>query len=306
LFSVIDREQELLTMLGLVQAQGGKLLAGRHENAKKLRLLGENIGLLSESQASDLRSDIKHFLSERKIDEELAKMEWFSGSVDELKQEVQHLGKVSEIRHLYSERKASPSNPRREEVQSQGRSSNPVDQYKQMTNGTVTSTAISHSESSRKPTAAKVSNDSDDLDLHLQAELHSKLKQAVSQQATAPIKQASTVANGYVSSKAQSRPSPQVNGKTQGKPLSGYNGGQAKRSGYSGGQAKWSSKQQTAAPMAKEKPIETTSDMKKADISNPKPLPQRQRRQPRGDRPTQVGTGSTSLQGISHTEATRD
>jgi hypothetical protein len=83
---VIDREQELLTMLGLVQAQGGKLLAGRHENAKKLRLLGENIGLLSESQASDLRSDIKHFLSERKIDEELAKMEWFSGSVDELKQ----------------------------------------------------------------------------------------------------------------------------------------------------------------------------------------------------------------------------
>jgi hypothetical protein len=186
---VIDREQELLTMLGLVQAQGGKLLAGRHENAKKLRLLGENIGLLSESQASDLRSDIKHFLSERKIDEELAKMEWFSGSVDELKQEVQHLGKVSEIRHLYSERKASPSNPRREEVQSQGRSSNPVDQYKQMTNGTVTSTAISHSESSRKPTAAKVSNDSDDLDLHLQAELHSKLKQAVSQQATAPIKQ---------------------------------------------------------------------------------------------------------------------
>jgi hypothetical protein len=80
-------------MLGLVQAQGGKLLAGRHENAKKLRLLGENIGLLSESQASDLRSDIKHFLSERKIDEELAKMEWFSGSVDELKQEVQHLGK---------------------------------------------------------------------------------------------------------------------------------------------------------------------------------------------------------------------
>ena len=86
LFSLADREHELLAMLSLVRSQGDKLLAGRHESAKKLRLLGESISLLSESAASDLRADIKHFLSERKIDEELAKMEWFSGSVDELEQ----------------------------------------------------------------------------------------------------------------------------------------------------------------------------------------------------------------------------
>lgn len=73
-------------MLSLVQSQGGKLLAGRHEHAEKLRLLAESMGSLSEGAASDLRADIKHFLSERRIDEELAKTEWFSGSVDGLEQ----------------------------------------------------------------------------------------------------------------------------------------------------------------------------------------------------------------------------
>lgn len=78
--SVTDRERELLEMLSVVQSQGEKLLCGRHQSAEKLLLQAESMGSLSEGRASELRGEIKHFVSERRIDDELAKMEWFSGT----------------------------------------------------------------------------------------------------------------------------------------------------------------------------------------------------------------------------------
>lgn len=100
---------------------------------------------------------------------------------------------VPEIRHLYSDRKAVPSNPSRKPEQPQGGSSRSSKQP--IANGTVEATGgrNSCSESTETQAVVKVSEDVDDL--RLQAELHAKLKQAVSQQNPASTKQGTMKAN---------------------------------------------------------------------------------------------------------------
>nr|XP_031363064.1 spermatogenesis-associated serine-rich protein 2-like [Lonchura striata domestica] len=70
---LMDREVALLAEMDKVKAEAMDLLSLRQRRAEALRALTEAAPAMSEEQLQELRADIKHFVSERKFDEELGR-----------------------------------------------------------------------------------------------------------------------------------------------------------------------------------------------------------------------------------------
>ncbi|XP_068068835.1 spermatogenesis-associated serine-rich protein 2-like [Anomalospiza imberbis] len=70
---LMDREVALLAEMDKVKAEAMDLLSLRQRRAEALRALTEAAPGMSEEQLLELRADIKHFVSERKFDEELGR-----------------------------------------------------------------------------------------------------------------------------------------------------------------------------------------------------------------------------------------
>ncbi|XP_053174188.1 spermatogenesis-associated serine-rich protein 2 [Scomber japonicus] len=101
---LMDREVTLLGEMDKVKAEAMVVLDARQKRAEELRRLTDQSGSMSEEQLSELRADIKHFVSERKYDEDLGKAVRFTFDLEPLKTSISGFGSVYHPRTGYSNR----------------------------------------------------------------------------------------------------------------------------------------------------------------------------------------------------------
>ncbi|XP_008317714.1 spermatogenesis-associated serine-rich protein 2 [Cynoglossus semilaevis] len=101
---LMDREVTLLTEMDKVKADAMMILDARQKRAEELRRLTDRSASMSEEQLTELRADIKHFVSERKYDEDLGKAVRFTFDLEPLKTSITTFGSVYHPRTGYSNR----------------------------------------------------------------------------------------------------------------------------------------------------------------------------------------------------------
>ncbi|CAI9546752.1 unnamed protein product [Staurois parvus] len=111
---LMDREVALLAEMDKVKAEAMEILDSRQKKAEELKKLTDVAVRMSEEQLAELRADIKHFVSERKYDEELGRAARFTADLETLKKSIESFGQVSHPKNSYSARSrccsvASPS-----------------------------------------------------------------------------------------------------------------------------------------------------------------------------------------------------
>ncbi|NWV57069.1 SPAS2 protein, partial [Daphoenositta chrysoptera] len=108
---LMDREVSLLAEMDQAKAEAMEILAFRQRRAEALRQLTEAAPGMSEEQLLELRADIKHFVSERKFDEELGRAGRFGCDLEALRGSIRNFGQVSHPRTSYSSRSRCSSSP---------------------------------------------------------------------------------------------------------------------------------------------------------------------------------------------------
>ncbi|XP_032410576.1 spermatogenesis-associated serine-rich protein 2 [Xiphophorus hellerii] len=101
---LMDREVTLLAEMDKVKAEAMMILDTRQKRAEELKRLTDRSGSMSEEQLTELRADIKHFVSERKYDEDLGKALRFTFDLEPLKTSISRFGSVYHPRTGYSDR----------------------------------------------------------------------------------------------------------------------------------------------------------------------------------------------------------
>ncbi|XP_068454039.1 spermatogenesis-associated serine-rich protein 2-like [Clinocottus analis] len=101
---LMDREVTLLGEMDKVKAEAMGNLGARQKRAEELRRLTDQSASMSEDQLTELRADIKHFVSERKYDEDLGRAVRFTFDLEPLKTSVLAFGSVYHPRTSYSNR----------------------------------------------------------------------------------------------------------------------------------------------------------------------------------------------------------
>uniref|UniRef100_A0A3Q3JVT8 Spermatogenesis associated serine rich 2 n=1 Tax=Monopterus albus TaxID=43700 RepID=A0A3Q3JVT8_MONAL len=101
---LMDREVTLLSEMDKVKAEAMVVLNSRQKKAEELRRLTDQSSSMSEEQLTELRADIKHFVSERKYDEDLGKAVRFTFDLEPLKTSIVGFGSVYHPRIGYSNR----------------------------------------------------------------------------------------------------------------------------------------------------------------------------------------------------------
>uniref|UniRef100_H3BFK5 Spermatosis associated serine rich 2 like n=1 Tax=Latimeria chalumnae TaxID=7897 RepID=H3BFK5_LATCH len=99
---IIDREVALMAEMDKVKEEAMEILNARQRKAEELRRLADLAIQMSEEQLSQLRAEIKLFVSERKYDEELGRSARFSCDGEQLKTQIQSFGEVSHPKNNYS------------------------------------------------------------------------------------------------------------------------------------------------------------------------------------------------------------
>ncbi|XP_057211999.1 spermatogenesis-associated serine-rich protein 2 isoform X2 [Triplophysa rosa] len=101
---LMDREVTLFAEMDKVKAEAMAILDGRQKRAEELKRLTDQSASLKEEQLTELRADIKHFVSERKYDEDLGKAVKFSFDLEPLKCSITSFGSVYHPQTSYSSR----------------------------------------------------------------------------------------------------------------------------------------------------------------------------------------------------------
>lgn len=101
---LMDREVALLAEMDKVKAEAMEILLGRQKKAELLKKMTDVSVRMSEEQLVELRADIKHFVSERKYDEDLGRVARFTCDVETLKKNIESFGQVSHPKNSYSTR----------------------------------------------------------------------------------------------------------------------------------------------------------------------------------------------------------
>ncbi|XP_074931866.1 spermatogenesis-associated serine-rich protein 2 isoform X2 [Phalacrocorax aristotelis] len=102
--SLMDREVALLAEMDKVKAEAMEILVSRQKKAEALKKMTDVAVRMSEEQLVELRADIKHFVSERKYDEDLGRVARFTCDLDALKKSIASFGQVSHPKNSYSTR----------------------------------------------------------------------------------------------------------------------------------------------------------------------------------------------------------
>ncbi|XP_077175495.1 SPATS2-like protein isoform X1 [Paroedura picta] len=104
---IIDREVALMAEVDKVKEEAMEILTARQKKAEELKKLTDLASQMAETQLAELRAEIKHFVSERKYDEELGRSARFSCDIEQLKTHIQQCGEISHPKNNYSSRTPS-------------------------------------------------------------------------------------------------------------------------------------------------------------------------------------------------------
>ncbi|KAB1270294.1 Spermatogenesis-associated serine-rich protein 2 [Camelus dromedarius] len=95
--SLMDREVALLAEMDKVKAEAMEILLSRQKKAELLKKMTDVAVRMSEEQLVELRADIKHFVSERKYDEDLGRVARFTCDVETLKKNIDSFGQALQV-----------------------------------------------------------------------------------------------------------------------------------------------------------------------------------------------------------------
>ncbi|XP_008067990.1 SPATS2-like protein isoform X3 [Carlito syrichta] len=101
---IIDKEVSLMAEMDKVKEEAMEILTARQKKAEELKRLTDLASQMAESQLAELRAEIKHFVSERKYDEELGKAARFSCDIEPLKAQIMVCGEITHPKNSYSSR----------------------------------------------------------------------------------------------------------------------------------------------------------------------------------------------------------
>uniref|UniRef100_A0A8D0V212 Spermatosis associated serine rich 2 n=2 Tax=Sus scrofa TaxID=9823 RepID=A0A8D0V212_PIG len=94
---LMDREVALLAEMDKVKAEAMEILLSRQKKAELLKKMTDVAVRMSEEQLVELRADIKHFVSERKYDEDLGRVARFTCDVETLKKNIDSFGQALQV-----------------------------------------------------------------------------------------------------------------------------------------------------------------------------------------------------------------
>ncbi|XP_063500976.1 SPATS2-like protein isoform X2 [Symphalangus syndactylus] len=101
---IIDKEVSLMAEMDKVKEEAMEILTARQKKAEELKRLTDLASQMAEMQLAELRAEIKHFVSERKYDEELGKAARFSCDIEQLKAQIMLCGEITHPKNNYSSR----------------------------------------------------------------------------------------------------------------------------------------------------------------------------------------------------------
>ncbi|XP_003463405.1 SPATS2-like protein isoform X1 [Cavia porcellus] len=101
---IIDKEVSLMAEMDKVKEEAMEILTARQKKAEELKRLTDLASQMAELQLAELRAEIKHFVSERKYDEELGKAARFSCDIEQLKSQIMLCGEITHPKNSYSSR----------------------------------------------------------------------------------------------------------------------------------------------------------------------------------------------------------
>ncbi|XP_008111974.1 SPATS2-like protein isoform X1 [Anolis carolinensis] len=104
---IIDKEVALMAEVDKVKEEAMEILTARQKKAEELKRLTDLASQMAETQLAELRAEIKHFVSERKYDEELGRSARFSCDIEQLKTQILQCGEISHPKNNYSSRTPS-------------------------------------------------------------------------------------------------------------------------------------------------------------------------------------------------------
>jgi len=104
-----QREKELAKALNNVKQQATDLLRSRQEQAAKLKIGIDRGDGKTDAELNELRIDIKHFVSERKFDDDLCRTVRFVRDHDRLLREIKLYGEIVPVKNSYTQRRQSAS-----------------------------------------------------------------------------------------------------------------------------------------------------------------------------------------------------
>ncbi|XP_060575555.1 spermatogenesis-associated serine-rich protein 2-like isoform X2 [Ruditapes philippinarum] len=100
------RETLLMAEVDALKGAGGDVFTMRQGLAHDLKVKIDRAEAMGEKDLSDLRLDIKHFVSDRKIDEDLAKTTRFMYD-DKLKRDIEEFGEITPVKCQYIQMQGS-------------------------------------------------------------------------------------------------------------------------------------------------------------------------------------------------------
>nr|XP_033802923.1 SPATS2-like protein isoform X2 [Geotrypetes seraphini] len=106
---IIEREVLLLSEVDKVKEEAMQILTARQKKAEELKRMTDLASQMTENQLAELRAEIKHFVSERKYDEELGRSARFSCDTEQLKRQILLCGELSHPKNYYSLRPSNSS-----------------------------------------------------------------------------------------------------------------------------------------------------------------------------------------------------
>ncbi|KAM6465479.1 SPATS2-like protein isoform 1-T2 [Liasis olivaceus] len=104
---IIDKEVALMAEVDKVKQEAMDILTARQKKAEELKRLTDLASQMAETQLAELRAEIKHFVSERKYDEELGRSARFSCDIEQLKMQILQCGEIFHPKNNYSSRTPS-------------------------------------------------------------------------------------------------------------------------------------------------------------------------------------------------------
>ncbi|GFR86048.1 spermatogenesis-associated serine-rich protein 2 [Elysia marginata] len=104
-----NREAQLYEEMDKLKKEASDMLEMRQGKAADLRRQVDRAERMTETEVSELRAEVKHFVSERRHDEELGRATRFVYDSDHLLDEINKFGEVVHVKSVYTARRASTS-----------------------------------------------------------------------------------------------------------------------------------------------------------------------------------------------------
>ncbi|XP_075034692.1 SPATS2-like protein [Mixophyes fleayi] len=107
--SIMDRETQMILEAEKIKQDALEALTARQRKAEELRRIVNLSSQRPDTEMSDLRAQIKNFVSERKYDEDLSRSARIDCDAVELKKQILKCGEISHPENNYSTRTVSKS-----------------------------------------------------------------------------------------------------------------------------------------------------------------------------------------------------